>query len=516
MNIAAIYCRLSDEDRNKANKNEESESIQNQKKLLLEYAAENKWDVYRIYCDEDYSGLDSERPEFNRLISDAKAGKFNIVLCKSQSRFTRDMELVEKYLHNKFIEWGIRFVGITDNADTLEKGNKKSRQINGLVNEWYCEDISENIKAVLDVKRKKGEFIGSFAPYGYKKDPLNKNKLLIDKEAAETVKQIFNWYIEGYGVQQIVSMLNRKGIPNPSKYKELNGLKYSNPFKTDDYGLWNKTTVKRILRNETYIGHMVQGKRKKVSYKSKRIITTSCDKWIKVEDTHQPIVDKVVFLAVQRRMNGRIKTIENGKPHLFASKVRCLDCGSTMLKVTSGKYSYLRCKLYSISQGEKLCTGHYIQLNELSESVASKIKEYLRKYIDIQSVAERLEKEQRMESSDKKYIDELRKIEKDISEKEYIIKNLYADKIKGIIDENQFVELNRAFSEEKRKLLIRQEIIQKEMKLNKKVEIDYRERVINLLNFTELSHGIVNGMIDRIEIGEKTLKGQKIKIHWLF
>lgn len=251
MNIAAIYCRLSDEDRNKVNKLEESESIQNQKKILLEYAMKNKWDVYRIYCDDDYSGLDSERPEFNRLISDAKAGKFNIILCKSQSRFTRDMEMVEKYLHNKFIEWGIRFIGVTDNADTLEKGNKKSRQINGLVNEWYCEDISENIKAVFDVKRKKGEFIGSFAPYGYKKDPSDKNKLMIDQEAAQVVKGIFKMYLEGYGAQQIAFMLNQKGIPNPTKYKELNGSNYINPFKTDNYGLWNKTTVKRILKNDS-------------------------------------------------------------------------------------------------------------------------------------------------------------------------------------------------------------------------------------------------------------------------
>ena len=132
MNIVAIYCRLSDEDKNKANKYEDSESIQNQKKLLLDFARENKWEVYKIYCDDDYSGLDSERPGFKQLIADAEAGKFNIVLCKSQSRFTRDMELVEKYLHHKFIEWGIRFIGVTDNADTFEKGNKKSRQINGL------------------------------------------------------------------------------------------------------------------------------------------------------------------------------------------------------------------------------------------------------------------------------------------------------------------------------------------------------------------------------------------------
>lgn len=516
MNIAAIYCRLSDEDRNKSSKTEDSESIQNQKKLLLEFARENKWDIYRIYSDDDYSGLDSERPEFNQLLSDAKEGKFNIVLCKSQSRFTRDMEMVEKYLHNKFVEWGIRFVGLTDNADTLEKGNKKSRQINGLVNEWYCEDISENIKAVFDVKRKKGEFIGSFAPYGYKKDPQNKNKLLLDLEAAQIVKMIFSWYLEGYGVQRIAFMLNQKGIPNPTKYKELSGLKYKNTFKTDDYGLWNKTTIKRILRNEIYIGHMVQAKRKKVSYKSKKIIANSSEKWVKVEDTHQPIVDNDIFLDVQRRINGRAKSTGNGKTHLFASKVKCNDCGSTMLKVTCGKYNYLRCKLYSVSPGKHMCTSHLTRLDELTDSIAYKIKDYLSKYIDVQRIVESLANEQQTVQSQIIHSNELEKLKNNILEKKYIIKSLYVDKIKGIIDEEQFIELNKDFSEEIRRLLERQKSIGKEMKLNKNVKDNYREMVNNCLDFIELKQNMVNGMIEHIEIGEKTSVGQKIKIHWRF
>ena len=145
-NIADIYVRLYDEDRNKKYVTAESESIQNQKSMLINYAIERSWDIYNIYCDEDYSGIDSERPEFNKLLEDAKNHKFDIVLCKTQSRFTRDMEMVEKYLHNKFVEWNVRFVSLVDHVDTLDKGNKKSRQINGLVNEWYLEDLSENIR----------------------------------------------------------------------------------------------------------------------------------------------------------------------------------------------------------------------------------------------------------------------------------------------------------------------------------------------------------------------------------
>lgn len=194
----AIYLRLSDEDKNKINKLDDSESIKNQRNLLLEEI--NKHPNYILigeYCDEDLSGAGTYRPEFERLINDCKKGKIDIVLCKSQSRFSRDMEIIEKYLHNKFIEWNIRFVSLVDHVDTEDKGNKKSRQINGLVNEWYLEDLSENIRKTFDSKRRQGLHVGSFVCYGYKRNPENKNKLIIDEEAAEVVKLIFNLYEQG-------------------------------------------------------------------------------------------------------------------------------------------------------------------------------------------------------------------------------------------------------------------------------------------------------------------------------
>jgi len=276
----AIYCRLSDEDKNKRNAFDDSESIINQKNMLVKYAMDKGWNVYRIYSDDDYSGLDWERPEFNKMITDAEAGKFNVILCKTQSRFTRDMELVEKYLHNKFIEWNIRFITAVDGVDTAEKHNKKSRQINGLLNEWYCEDISDSIRAVFKSKQSSGKFIGSFACYGYMKDENDKNKLIIDEEAAAVVRLIFNLYLQGNGVQHIVYILNERTIPNPTKYKHLKGFKYVNSQAKDQRGLWNKTTVKRILKNEMYLGHMVQHKRQKVSYKSKKIKALSPEYWI--------------------------------------------------------------------------------------------------------------------------------------------------------------------------------------------------------------------------------------------
>ena len=158
MNVA-IYCRLSDEDKNKRLATDDSESIQNQKSMLIAYALDRGWNIYKIYSDDDYSGADRNRPDFCRMLVDCENGKIDIVLCKTQSRFSRDMEIIEKYIHGKFLEWNIRFISIVDHADTEIKGNKKQRQINGLVNEWYLEDVSENVKRTLHHKMKKGEFV---------------------------------------------------------------------------------------------------------------------------------------------------------------------------------------------------------------------------------------------------------------------------------------------------------------------------------------------------------------------
>ena len=190
MEKVGVYVRLSDEDRFKKNKNDDSESIANQKSMLIKYALEQNWEIVDIYSDDDYSGAGTYRPDFERMIKDCESGRINIVLCKTQSRFSRDMEVIEKYLHNKFVEWGVRFVSIVDNADTNNEANKKSRQINGLVNEWYLEDLSNNVKKSLKNKREDGQYMGSFAPYGYLKDPNDKHKLIVDNNVAYIVREI--------------------------------------------------------------------------------------------------------------------------------------------------------------------------------------------------------------------------------------------------------------------------------------------------------------------------------------
>ena len=297
---AVLYCRLSKEDIDKLHKGDDSESIKNQRMLLQDFAKKKGFVVIETYIDEDYSGLDRKRPSFNEMLKAAGEKKFDVILCKSQSRFTRDMEISERYLHNLFPLWGIRFIGVVDDVDTDIKGNKKSRQINALINEWYVEELSENIRAVFRHKMEQGQFLGAFAPYGYQKERGNRHKLEVDQEAAAVVQNIYTLFLEGYEIAEICRNLQKKGVLTPTAYKKSLGLSYENGNANKEGQIrWSKTTVKRILTNPVYIGTLVQGREKKVSYKSKKVVVVPKEEWVVVENNHMPIICKQQFLAVQ-------------------------------------------------------------------------------------------------------------------------------------------------------------------------------------------------------------------------
>lgn len=259
------------------------------------------WEIQDIYCDEDMSGADRKRPEFNRMLSDCQKGLVDIVLCKTQSRFSRDMEVVEHFIHNRFREWGVRFIGLLDHADTEDTANKKSRQINGLVNEWYLEDLSENIKRTLRHKKERGIFTGAFAPYGYRIDPERRGKLFPDDVAAETVREIFCMYRAGFGYVKIAQELNRRSILCPSEYKRLSGSKFKTHSGRATSKIWTDDTVRNILKNPVYKGTLVQGKTTTVSYKNKKRIRILPEDYIVTENAHAPIVDADVWNEVNKK-----------------------------------------------------------------------------------------------------------------------------------------------------------------------------------------------------------------------
>lgn len=515
--LCAIYTRLSKEDEDK--QRPESESIQNQKALLAAYAAERGWDIYHIYCDEDYSGADSLRPDFNRMIRAAGEKKFQIVLCKSQSRFTRDMELVEKYIHGLFPAWGIRFIAVADNADTEVKGNKKARQINGLINEWYLEDLSENIRMVFDMKRRQGQYIGGSPIYGYQKDPQNKNHLVVDPEAAEVVRQIFRWAVDGRGKQNIAFMLNSLGVVSPARYKEERGWSGSRPGQ-DEFGLWNKNTVWRILHNEMYTGVMVQGRSKRVSYKSKRAVPVPKEQWCRVEGTHEAIIDPETFQTVQRLMALRTREDGTGTVHPLAGLVKCMDCGSTMSKSSNGKKGprqvhYLRCKRYADSGAEKLCTRHSIRLDQLIGLVL----ERLRHYVQTCCTLEELDIPPVQDTRRDALLRERKALAAQLEKRSAALRALYLDKVSGVLDEGQFVELNRDFLAEKDRLEGR--LAQMEKKLGEgepPQRPDWTDRARELLKLDTLPRELAAALIEKIEIGERDpdTSRQEVTIHWKF
>lgn len=515
----AIYCRLSEEDKDKFDTQSESESIQNQKNILTSYAHEQGWQLYKIYSDDDWSGMDNERPEWNQMLKDAEARKFDIVLCKSQSRFTRDMELVEKYLHHLFLLWNIRFIGIADFADTENRGNKKQRQINGLVNEWYCEDVSENIKVVFDKKRKDGVYIGNYATYGLKKDPYNKGKLLIDEPAAEVVRYIFQLYVDGFGTSSIAKTLNEKKIPNPTLYKKNAGTTFVNASQKDERYLWNRTTIRRFLKNEMYIGNMVQGVHKKISYKSKKQVVVPREQWIVVENTHEAIIDRDTFKLVQKMMRSRTKTDGTGTPYSLAGKIRCLDCGSTMYRIGkksgSNYFRYLKCSL--VDKQSDLCTSHRIRLDHLEELVCQRLRNYLQKAN--QTILQQRVQAEPPQRRAKNWTDKIRRLDQEITEKNSVIQNLYSDKVKGIITEEQFISFNEAFQSEICDLRKRKEAAEKiaaEEKLRFSEEDIFLQKIQEYQSVTQLTQRIVNEFVDYIEVGEKDKERgtQEIRIHW--
>ena len=531
--IVAIYCRLSKEDLDKKGR-DESESIQNQKLMLMDYAVSNGLLIHNVYVDEDMSGF-SDRLAFKRMLRDAANGQFNIVLCKHQSRFTRDMELVEKYIHGLFPEWGIRFISLTDNVDTDIKGNKKARQIYGLINEWYSEDLSNNIRTVFRKKMEAGQYLGAFAAYGYMKDPNDRHKIIVDETAAAVVREIYNMYLGGYGTFKIATTLTERGVPTPTQHKRNMGLNFQSPntYKhSEKHGVWASSTIKKILQNQIYIGVLIQGRERKVSYKTKKTVLTHEDDWVVIENNHEPLVDRAMFRKVQKILesNRRVYREKNNlysRTHLFAGKIKCADCGSTMERAGAtrdGKTHYIRCKLASRTRGRD-CTPHRTKLELLEAGVLMSIQDLLGEIqlsINEQKDAEKiLSKHLDGNDQGEKVKKQLLDIEAKLEAVQKKLVTSYSDKIDGLISESDFILFRTAFDGEKCSL----ERKMRQLEQNLKDMHHRKENSKNigvLLNkyatITVLTHEIVNDFIEVIEISESDEQTNKQVVHisWLF
>lgn len=530
MEKVGVYCRLSDEDRYKKNKNDDSESIANQKSMLLKYALDQDWEVVDIYSDDDYSGAGVERPDFNRLINDCENGRINIVLCKTQSRFSRDMEVIERYLHNKFIEWGVRFVSIVDNADTNNEANKKSRQINGLVNEWYLEDLSNNVKKSLKNKRDDGLFMGSFAPYGYMKDPNDKHKLIIDENVAPIVREIFERYKNGLGYHKICASLNERKILCPSLYKKSIGSNFvCCNFDYDTTGIWTPDTIATMLRNETYMGNLVQGKRTNISYKNHKSKSVPKSEWSVTENVHEPIVDNETWYLVQRRLKNHHRPAKDGKVHILSSKVYCAECGRIFMrnqcniKCAGGvmeKRAYLQCKgnkKYHTCDNNKSIRYDIIEQYVL-DAINGLLKKCNQKLLK-EEFNETLERQNRQDTLITNLNKEKANLEKKLNESKLYFKNLYMDKMKGIISEEDFSILREEYTKDVESYQTRLEDIEQQLdetETRKENSKDIESILKKYKKIDKLTRIIVDEFIEKIYVGalDKDTKTREIKIEW--
>lgn len=504
---AAIYCRLSEEDRNKRTGTEESESIQNQKSLLLEYCKERAWKVIGVFSDEDMSGADRGRPAFNRMLDECAAGRVDVVLCKTQSRFSRDVEVIEHYIHNKFTEWGIRFIGVLDHADTEDMANKKSRQINGLVNEWYLEDLSENIKKTLWHKKEKGIYTGAFAPYGYRLFPEKKGKLFVDVTAACVVKKIFALYLSGMGYVKIAKRLNEDGVPCPSEYKRLCGSRFQTHGGLPTSNMWTDATVRQILLNPVYNGTLVQRKTEKISYKSKKRRIIEDTQRIVTPHAHDPIIDMEQWNRVQSKIGGVHRMQKNGNRHVFAGKIFCGVCGSSMWKMSyrlkDGRYAYFKCRATKCANG--ICKNTQ---SVRFDDIYTAVEEEIRKILELNYMSERI---------DRKIIFMSQQVNKDTKELRNLVlkqncnmKQLYKDKLDGIIDNEIFYEIHK---EIKKNISMLEKQIQamEEVQDGDTVQEEYITYFAQKMRIDEIA---VSYFIEKIEIGPVIENSRTVTIYW--
>ncbi len=509
-----IYCRLSIEDKDKADSND-SRSIQNQREMLCDYCMERGWEIFDIYVDDGYSGIDRSRPDFNRLLSDCENGDIDIVLCKDQSRFSRDTIIIEQYINDKFLEWGVRFIGVADNSDTESESYSTMRLFASAYNEMYVKDISAKIRRTLEFKRQQGQFVGSFAPYGYSISQEDKHRLVIDEKTAPVVRRIFDMYVSGEGYRRIVQYLNSEGIVSPTEYKRRNGSKYVN-CNADSRGLWTQSTVARILANEVYTGTLVQGKSHHISYKNKKRRKVDKKDWVRIPDAHEAIIDAETWAKTQERISSRTR-VGNCSYELspLAGKVRCAVCGRPMKrnvyynKARTIRYYGLQCASYK--SGAMDCPNtRSISGVQLEQKILDELNRIIDEYCQVEDVhiddirsdqIVRLEKKQSALS------------ESITSVKEHIMK-MYMDKLDGVISSEDYFIFRQQLGKEEASISAQLSDI--ENRLDKLLDQRSEEPDINdFLHFDKLDRITADEFIDFIEIGMADENGERdVVVHW--
>jgi len=449
---AAIYVRLSKEDGDKP----ESDSIVNQKDLIRDYLKDKPDIVVRSErVDDGYSGSDFQRPAFIAMLDDIKAGKINCVIVKDLSRFGRNFVEAGRYIDQIFPFLGVRFIAINDSYDSEAARSSTDRILipfKNLVNDAYLRDISVKIRSQLEIKRKKGDFIGSFAVYGYLKSYDDKHKLIVDDYASTVVKDIFKWKIEGLSQKRIADRLNEMGILSPMEYKRFCGMKYKSGFQINHKSVWTAVAVGRVLRNEFYIGTLVQGKRSTPNHKIKKQTVKPKEDWVQVENNHEPIIDRDDFYAVNRLLAYDTRVAPNKeKVYLFSGLIFCGDCHRGMVRNAvcrnSKTYTYYMCGRNRTKKG---CSGHRISADDVEDAVFAALKAHIQSIMDVDRILGFIETLPLRQEEILKIDAQLVKKQEEIDRYNQRKANLYETMADGLMDKDEYLELKSMY-ENKRK-----------------------------------------------------------------
>ena len=445
---ATLYLRLSRDDGDK----EESGSITGQRELLRDYISQHpELREYAIRIDDGFSGSTFERPGFQKMIEDVKSGRTDCIIVKDLSRFGRNYLDAGEYIEKIFPFLGVRFIAINDNYDSL--GEKKSSDdliipFKNLINEAYCRDISMKIRSQLEIKRKNGQFLGSFAAFGYLKDEQDKNKLVVDQYAADIVRDIFKWKLEGISPQDIADALNKLGVLSPMEYKRSLGMKYTTSFKTSAKAAWSAGTVIRILKNPIYTGVLIQGKETTPSYKVHKRIAKDKSEWTVIEDSHEAIISEIDFDSVQKVLKCDTRRSPDDKAvGLFSGMLFCGDCGASMVRKTvpagEKKYVYYVC---SAHKQDKSCSPHRMRDTALEEIILDSLRQHIREVVNMSELLNITDTAPLRTAQAQKIQRQLDKKREEYEKLQKLLMSLYENLTDGVIDREEYARLKASFT----------------------------------------------------------------------
>lgn len=507
--IVALYMRLSKDDGDK----EESESITNQRKILKAFAKENNYQIYDEYIDDGYSGTNFNRPDFRRMIKDIKDGNVNMVITKNLARLGRDYIETGRYIETFFPEHNIRYIAILDDVDTYLDKNCDTVAFKNIMNDFYAKETSKNIKKTKNRKKQEGFYYITYAPFGYKKVDKSGN-LKIDEVAADTVRRIFKEFVAGKGTYQIAQLLNREKVVTPGLQMDM----VSNITNTTN--IWRHTTIKRILTNPIYIGTIVQNKRKKISYKSKKMISLPEEQHTITKNHHPVIIDIHTWDMVQAKFKNCIGERIKEEDSLLKSLLYCYHCHNKLQIVKKNdKYKgkvitrkYVICSTSTRNVTNKICPNRkYINYNKLEEKILEKICNVFEKYLTSDAFNNQMLLDNLIKSkSDKgRLLEKIEEITNQLGNVNKKITTLYSDKLNGLIEEQDYSYFSEKLLEERRKLESLKEKTQEEIEEfekdndERKIEGELRKTIKRIVDGSELKKEDLQQLVKKIEIDKE-------------